>query len=138
MNLTTSTSLWLPIIFLLLSKRTERLLATKVMYKLPYPDYKISLVNPKEKEWRLFKARFNLNGRDVVGSGKTIKEAEMAAARKYLSNNFLSGENSPQAEILNPSHANDDVEQLTPTPPPRLGRTTSSSSLQSQLLPSQP
>ena len=67
--------------------------------KLPYPDYKISLVNPEEKEWRLFKARFNLSGRNVVGSGKTIKEAEMAAARKYLSNNFLSGEKSPQAEI---------------------------------------
>ena len=28
---------------------------------LPYPDYKISLVNPEEKEWKLFKARFKLN-----------------------------------------------------------------------------
>ena len=66
---------------------------------LPYPDYKISLVNPEEKERILFKARFKLNEREVVGSGKTIKEAEMAAARKYLSNDFMSGENSPQAEI---------------------------------------
>ena len=33
--------------------------------KLLYPDYKISLVNPKEKEWRLFKARFKLNGREA-------------------------------------------------------------------------
>ena len=66
---------------------------------LPYPDYKISLVNPEEKEWKLFKARFKLNEREVVGSGKNIKAAEMAAARKYLSNNFMSGENSPQAEI---------------------------------------
>ena len=66
---------------------------------LPYPDYKISLVNPEEKEWKLFKARFKLNEREVVGSGKTIKEAEMAAARKYLSNKFDVSGVSPEAEI---------------------------------------
>ena len=66
---------------------------------LPQPEYTLTLINPDEDEWRLFRARFTLNGKHVVGSGRTHKKAEMAAARKYLQNNFLSGESSPQAEI---------------------------------------
>ena len=34
---------------------------------------------------------------------KVPKQAEQAAARKYLNNNFMSGENPPQAEIEVPS-----------------------------------
>ena len=70
---------------------------------LSFPEYKVTLVNPDNEEWRMFKARFNLNGRWVVGNGRTPKKAEMAAARKYVNNNFLSGENSLQAEIEIPS-----------------------------------
>merc|ERR1711867_79565 len=39
------------------------------------------------------------NGKRVVGSGSTMKKAEQAAARKYLNNNFVSGEIPLQAEI---------------------------------------
>ena len=72
---------------------------------LSFPEYKVTLVNPNSEELRMFKARINLNGRWVVGNGKTPKKAEMAAARKYLNNNFIfmSGENSLQAEIEIPS-----------------------------------
>ena len=66
---------------------------------LPQPEYTLTLWNPEEDEWRLFRARFTLNGKHVVGSGRTPKKAEHAAARKYLHNNFMSGEISPQAEI---------------------------------------
>ena len=73
---------------------------------LPQPEYTLTLWNPEEDEWRLFRARFTLNGKHVVGSGRTPKKAEMAAARKYLHNNFISGENSPQAEIHIPRPRN--------------------------------
>ena len=33
-----------------------------------------------EIEWRLFRARFKLDGRSVVGSGRTKKKAEMAGS----------------------------------------------------------
>merc|ERR1711867_317323 len=39
------------------------------------------------------------NGKRVVGSGSTMKKAEQAAARRYLNNNFVSGEIPLQAEI---------------------------------------
>ena len=68
--------------------------------RLPQPQYAVTLWNPYEDEWRLFKARFTLNGKRVVGSGSTIKKAEHAAARKYLNNNFMSREISLQAEIF--------------------------------------
>ena len=67
--------------------------------RLPQPQYAVTLWNPEEDEWRLFRARFTLNGKHVVGSGTTPKKAEHAAARKYLNNNFMSGEISLQAEI---------------------------------------
>ena len=55
--------------------------------KLPYPDYKISLVNPKEKEWRLFEARFNLN---VVKVGEANKHlVEFAEALDVLCVQFV-------------------------------------------------
>ena len=69
-------------------------------YKLPQPQYTVTLWNPEEDEWRLFRARFTLNGKHVVGSGSTPKKAEHAAARKYLHNNFMSREISLQAEIF--------------------------------------
>ena len=47
----------------------------------------------------MFYSRFERNGKHVVGSGKSPQLAETAAARKYLNNNFMSGENSPQAGI---------------------------------------
>ena len=68
--------------------------------KLPQPEYTLTLWNPEEDEWRLFRARFTLNGKHVVGSGSTPKKAEHAAARKYLHNNFMSREISLQAEIF--------------------------------------
>ena len=68
--------------------------------KLPQPQYTVTLWNPEEDEWRLFRARFTLNGKHVVGSGSTPKKAEHAAARKYLHNNFMSREISLQAEIF--------------------------------------
>ena len=67
--------------------------------RLQQPQYVVTLWNPYEDEWRLFRARFTLNGKRVVGSGSTIKKAEQAAARKYLNNNFMSGEIPLQAEI---------------------------------------
>ena len=67
---------------------------------LPQPEYTVTLWNPEEDEWRLFRARFTLNGKHVVGSGSTPKKAEHAAARKYLHNNFMSREISLQAEIF--------------------------------------
>ena len=70
---------------------------------MPQPQYTVTLWNPEEDEWRLFRARFTLNGKHVVGSGSTPKKAEHAAARKYLNNNFMSGEISLQAEINIPS-----------------------------------
>ena len=59
----------------------------------------VTLVHPEDPEWKMFKARCKLNGRCVIGKGKSPKQAEQAAARKYLNNNFMPGENSPQAEI---------------------------------------
>ena len=66
---------------------------------LSFPEYKVTLVNPDNEEWRMFKARFNLNGRWVVGNGRTPKKAEMAAARKYVNNNGLLAD-QPQTSIL--------------------------------------
>ena len=66
---------------------------------LEYPQYKVTLVHPEDPEWRMFKARFKLNGRCVIGKEKSPKQAEQAAARKYLNTNFKSGGNSPQTEI---------------------------------------
>ena len=70
--------------------------------QLNFPQYILTEENKDvpEIEWRLFRARFKLDGRSVVGSGRTKKKAEMAAARKFLNNNFLSGESSSQAENL--------------------------------------
>ena len=67
--------------------------------RLQHPEYVVTLWNQYEDEWRLFRARFTLNGKRVVGSGTTPKKAEQAAARKYLNNNFISGEIPLQAEI---------------------------------------
>ena len=61
--------------------------------RLPFPEYVVS------KYLSLFRARFVLNGKHVVGSGSTMKKAEQAAARKYLHNNFVSEESPLQAEI---------------------------------------
>ena len=61
--------------------------------RLDQPEYVVS------KYLSLFRARFVLNGKHVVGSGSTMKKAEQAAARKYLNNNFVSGEIPLQAEI---------------------------------------
>ena len=61
--------------------------------RLPFPEYVVS------KYLSLFRARFVLNGKHVVGSGSTMKKAEQAAARKYLNNNFVSEESPLQAEI---------------------------------------
>ena len=61
--------------------------------RLPFPEYVVS------KYLSLFRARFVLNGKHVVGSGSTMKKAEQAAARKYLHNNFVSEEIPLQAEI---------------------------------------
>ena len=67
--------------------------------KLVYPTFSDALSNPDAtgmyKEWRLFKARFELGGKKVVGSGLTKKDAEKAAARKFINNYFMTGENSP-------------------------------------------
>ena len=75
--------------------------------KLVYPTFFDALSNPtasgRYQEWRLFKSRFELGGKKVVGSGLTLKDAEKAAARKYINNNFLPGENSPLAEIPVPN-----------------------------------
>ena len=75
--------------------------------KLVYPTFIDALSNPtasgRYQEWRLFKSRFELGGKKVVGSGLTLKDAEQAAARKYINNNFMPGENSPLAEIPVPN-----------------------------------
>ena len=70
--------------------------------QLNFPQYILTEENKDvpEIEWRLFRARFKLDGRSVVGSGRTKKEAETAAARKFLNNNFLTGLSSSQAENL--------------------------------------
>ena len=39
-------------------------------------------------EWRLYRARLTLDGKSVVGSGRTKKAAKSAAARKYINSNF--------------------------------------------------
>ena len=67
--------------------------------KLVCPVYSNTLVNPNDPEWKNFYSRFDFNSKRVIGSGKSPQKAEKAAARKYLNNNFMSGENSPQTEI---------------------------------------
>eukprot|EP00092_Neocalanus_flemingeri_P105108 GFUD01134685.1.p1 GENE.GFUD01134685.1~~GFUD01134685.1.p1 ORF type:complete len:165 (+),score=38.39 GFUD01134685.1:111-605(+) len=70
--------------------------------KLQYPVYKVTVANESEPELKLFRAKFHLDGKNVVGIGQDVKKAEMAAARKFINNNFISGENSPQAEVQVP------------------------------------
>ena len=73
-------------------------------HKLVYPTFQDSLSNPDATgEWRLFKSRFELAGKKVVGSGISRKDAEQAAARNYINNVFLPMVNSPQAEIPVPN-----------------------------------
>ena len=67
--------------------------------KLACPNFSVRLENPDDLEWKLFKASFKLNNKLAIGSGKSAKLAEKAAARKYLNNNFMSGEISPQTGI---------------------------------------
>ena len=61
--------------------------------KLVYPTFSDALSNRDAtgmyKEWRLFKARFELGVKKVVGSGLTKKDAEKAAARKFINNYFM-------------------------------------------------
>ena len=47
---------------------------------LEYSGYKVTLVQPEDQEWRMFKAGFKLNRRCVIGSGQSPKQAELAAA----------------------------------------------------------
>ena len=53
--------------------------------KLVYPTFIDALSNPtasgRYQEWRLFKSRFELGGKKVVGSGLSLKDAGQAAAR---------------------------------------------------------
>eukprot|EP00092_Neocalanus_flemingeri_P109337 GFUD01140532.1.p1 GENE.GFUD01140532.1~~GFUD01140532.1.p1 ORF type:complete len:176 (+),score=44.88 GFUD01140532.1:116-643(+) len=71
--------------------------------KLQYPVYKVTVVNESEPELKLFRAKFHLDGQNVVGIGQDVKKAEMAAARKFINDNFISGENSTQAEVQVPN-----------------------------------
>ena len=45
-------------------------------------------------EWITYKARFDLDGQSVLGTGRTKKDAEASAARKFINNKYLAERNS--------------------------------------------
>ena len=53
---------------------------------LDFPVYSVGEENENDPEWRIFKARFELGGKSVMGSARTKKAAETNAARKFLNN----------------------------------------------------
>jgi hypothetical protein len=68
---------------------------------LAFPVYSVGEENENDPEWRIFKARFGLEGKSVMGRARTKKAAETNAARKFLNNLFLSGESkSPPARRI--------------------------------------
>ena len=42
----------------------------------------------RNPEWITYKARFNLDGQSVLGTGRTKKDAEASAARKFINKSF--------------------------------------------------